>query len=162
MEHTHCLFTGLVLKFSDNYSKAVLDTIWVILKIAWDLNSNVFMSTLSGECHSFGTNIKDFLVREGGRRGFNFNIYVSVYGIWKTLFKFLPQKVKKPETQYITVLPLIHLTNIYKVSRINKGAAAAQLIHWMQNDCKEDRRWKGADSRMDFSILIYYLIKCKH
>lgn len=47
----------------------------------------------------------------------------------KNILKFLLQKVKKPETQYLTVLPLIHLTNIYKVSRMNKGAVAAQLIH---------------------------------
>lgn len=46
----------------------------------------------------------------------------------KKLFKFLPLKVKSPETQYITVPPLIHLTNIYKVPRMNKGAAATQYI----------------------------------
>ena len=47
----------------------------------------------------------------------------------RKLFKFLPLKVKKSETQHITAQSLIHLTNIYKVLRMNKEAATAQLIH---------------------------------
>lgn len=73
----------------------------------------------------------------------------------RKLFKFLPRKVKKPETHYITVQPLIHLTNIYKVPRMNKVAAGVQWLHGMQkllsanSDSKEDRRWKGVRLKED-------------
>lgn len=80
-------------------------------------------------------------------------------------FKLLPRKVKKPETQYIIVQPLIHLTNIYKVPRMNKVAAAVQLIHWMQkllsasSDSKEDSRWKGVNNSKKIFKFIFFLKK---
>lgn len=50
-------------------------------KTAWGLDSNTFMSTVSGEHHHCDSNNQDFLVGEEGGREFYFSIYVSEYEV---------------------------------------------------------------------------------
>lgn len=51
-------------------------------------------------------------------RDFCFNVYVQCM---RKLFKFLPLKVKKPESQD-SAAQLDYLANIFKVPRMNDGA----------------------------------------
>lgn len=80
----------------------------------------------------------------------------------KKLFKFLPLKVKSPETQDITVPPLIHLTNIYKVPRMKKELLPLNTLNAKTNICQE---WFQGKQEVEMSktrrkyCLIIFLFK---
>lgn len=64
------------------------------------------MSTFSGKCHSYDTDIKDFLFGEGGERDFYFNIHVSVYEVLEdsSSFFFWRSKAAKNSAHYCTAI----------------------------------------------------------